>query len=70
MFQALSGIVDLLVTVVSTIQSFFSTLLGFFELIPRGASLVVGTLHLLPPVLAGFAAASIALCVLLFILGR
>ena len=34
MLQALSGIIDLLGTIASTIQSFFSTLLSFFQMIP------------------------------------
>lgn len=70
MLQALSGIIDFLVTIVLTIQSFVSTLIGFFGMIPQGVGLVTGAIASLPPVLTVFATATVSLSVLLFIIGR
>lgn len=70
MLNALSGIIQALMTVVGTIQSFVSTLVGFFEMIPQGVTFMTALIAALPPVLTVFATASISLCVLLFIIGR
>lgn len=70
MLQALSGVIDALMTIVSAIQSFVSTLVGFFEMIPAGVSFVTSLVATLPPVLTVFATATIAVSVLLLIIGR
>lgn len=70
MLQALSGIIDAILSIVGAIQSFCSTLVGFFEMIPAGVSLITGLVSSLPPVLTAFATATIALSVLLLIVGR
>lgn len=70
MLQALSGIIDAILSIVSFIQSFVDTLFGFFELIPQAVLFVSNLVQTLPPVLTVFATASIAVSVLFLIVGR
>lgn len=70
MLQALSGIIDALGAIIGAIQSFCSTLVGFFQMIPDGVTFVTSLVGSLPPVLTVFATATIAVSVLLLILGR
>lgn len=70
MLRVLSGIIDGITSIVGVIQSVVSTLLGFFQMVPAGVALLTSLITSLPAVLITFATASVALCVVLFVIGR
>lgn len=70
MLRVLSGIIDGITSIVGVIQSVVSTLLGFFQMVPAGVALLTSLIGSLPAVLVTFATASVALCVVLFVIGR
>lgn len=70
MLAALKGIVDALGVGLSFIQSFFAGLISFFTLAASAVTFVTSMIGALPSVLVAFAAATIAVVVVLHLLGR